>query len=759
MVKSIFLLLCLLIPLLHAENNQTKVSLQLSWFNQFQFAGYYIAKEKGFYKDVGLDVAIKPFNFDVDIPSEIDKRNVDFAIGRETLILEKASGKNIIALFALFQSSPLVLLSTQESGINTISDFNNKKIMTTIDDASEVSLKAMITSNKININHLEILEHSHDINDLINKKTDIISAYISKTPFILQQKNIPYNVFSPKDYGFDMYSDILYTNKQLIEDDPQTAKKFKEASLKGWRYAYNNIEESVNIILRKYNTQNLSKEELIYEANELKNLSYLDKNELGIIKLNKLQRIHDLYNLMGLLPHKTDLNDFIFNETSFYTKLTLEEKEFIKKKPLITVGEQEEFKPIDFLNNIGLHDGIIHDYMKIISEKTGLRFISEIDEKDNLFNKLKNKKIDIIAISPNLYSKNILNSKSYFDFHQVAFKLKSADTNSINSIGVLNHITDINKINLIAKTYPNAKIIEFHSSADAVNSLLNKNINLLYISQEILLTYIQDNHITSIEYALNTIPKNITSISFALDKDSVILQSILSKAIKNISYSQHESIRNKWIPIVIDSSFDWTILWKVLAFILVVILMIIYKQISMNKLNQELQEANIKLKELSELDYLTKLYNRRYFETIVKDILSIDTKEENTTSLVMFDIDDFKKINDKYGHNVGDKVLIELAINLKKYSRKDDIIARVGGEEFLILLPNTSLSGAKVHCENIRQMIEQLKIKDGNNSISFTVSMGLTFFKEDDTLDSVLLRTDDSLYQVKRSGKNSLLVS
>lgn len=187
--------------------------------------------------------------------------------------------------------------------------------------------------------------------------------------------------------------------------------------------------------------------------------------------------------------------------------------------------------------------------------------------------------------------------------------------------------------------------------------------------------------------------------------------------------------------------------------------MIIYKQISMNKLNQELQEANIKLKELSELDYLTKLYNRRYFETIVKDILSIDTQEENTTSLVMFDIDDFKKTNDKYGHNVGDKVLIELAINLKKHSRKDDIIARVGGEEFLILLPNTSLSGAKVHCENIRQMIEQLKIKDGNNSISFTVSMGLTFFKEDDTLDSVLLRTDDSLYQVKRSGKNSLLVS
>ena len=148
MFKS--LLICLLlIQILNAkEKYLKKVSLQLSWFNRFQFAGYYVAKE-------------------------IVNGNVDFAIGRETLIIEKAKNDDIISLYALFQNSPLVLLSLKKSNIDTINDFSNKTIMTTIDDA-EVSIKAMISS------------HTHNINDLINKKTDVISAYLSKSPYELE---------------------------------------------------------------------------------------------------------------------------------------------------------------------------------------------------------------------------------------------------------------------------------------------------------------------------------------------------------------------------------------------------------------------------------------------------------------------------------------------------------------------------------------------------------------------------------------------
>ena len=264
-IEKIFILFIFSFCTLSAQDLK-KVTLQLSWFNQFQFAGYYMAKEKGFYEELGLDVEIRPFQFGLDISKDVNDGKIDFAVGRETLILEKIKNPNIIALYSLFQSTPLILMSTKESGINSISNFSSKKIMTTIDDASEVSLKAMITSNKVKLDNLIFLKHTHNINDLVNKNTDVISAYISKAPFTLQKKGIEYNVFDPKKYGFDMYSDLLFTNQNLINSDLKTVLAFKKASLRGWEYAYSNIEESANLILKKYNTEKLEKNELIYEG-------------------------------------------------------------------------------------------------------------------------------------------------------------------------------------------------------------------------------------------------------------------------------------------------------------------------------------------------------------------------------------------------------------------------------------------------------------------------------------------------------------
>ena len=288
-----------------------KVTIQLSWFDQFQFAGYYMAKEQGFYKDAGLDVQILPFSLGMNIPKMVNDGDVDFAIGRENLILEKAKYPKIIALAAIFQATPLVLLTTKDSGIDSFNKFENKKLMRTKDDGSEVSIKAMLASSKIDVKSIAQVEHSHNIYDLIEKRVDIISAYTSKAPYILQKEQIKYNIFYPKDYGFDMYSDFLITNIDKYNNDYNIVEKFKKASLKGWEYAYNNIEKSVDIIFEKYNTQNLSKEELIFEANELKKLSYLNISRLGDMKQEKVQRIYDLYNVMGYINSEFKIDNFI----------------------------------------------------------------------------------------------------------------------------------------------------------------------------------------------------------------------------------------------------------------------------------------------------------------------------------------------------------------------------------------------------------------------------------------------------------------
>ena len=308
-LKLLFLVIFLNINLY--SKDLTKVTIQLSWFDQFQFAGYYMAKEQGFYKDAGLDVEILPFSLGMNIPKMVNDGDVDFAIGRENLILEKAKYPKIIALAAIFQATPLVLLTTKDSGIDSFNKFENKKLMRTKDDGSEVSLKAMLSASKIDLKSITQVEHSHNIYDLIEKRVDIISAYTSKAPYILQKEQIKYNIFYPKDYGFDMYSDFLITNIDKYNNDYNIVEKFKKASLKGWEYAYNNIEKSVDIIFEKYNTQNLSKDELIFEANELKKLSYLNDNKLGDMKQEKVQRIYDLYNVMGYINSEFKIDNFI----------------------------------------------------------------------------------------------------------------------------------------------------------------------------------------------------------------------------------------------------------------------------------------------------------------------------------------------------------------------------------------------------------------------------------------------------------------
>lgn len=309
-----FSFLIFLITLLHTtlfSKDLTKVKLQLAWFNQFQYAGYYVAKEKGFYEEVGLDVEILPFSFDKNIVKSVNDEEIEFAIGRENLILDKSNYENIVVLMALFQASPIQIIAKKSSNIKSLEDFKNRKLMITSDDSIEVSFKAMLTSRKIDIKNIKLIPHSHNIQDLIDDKVDLMTAYSSKSPYWLNQHGIEHVSFAPRDYGFDMYSDFLYTNKSMVDFKPDIVLKFRNASLKGWEEAFNNIEETARLIFTKYNTQDLRLEELIFEANELKKLAYLNNNILGDIKEEKVQRIYDLYNIMGFIQKEFKVEEFI----------------------------------------------------------------------------------------------------------------------------------------------------------------------------------------------------------------------------------------------------------------------------------------------------------------------------------------------------------------------------------------------------------------------------------------------------------------
>jgi signal transduction histidine kinase len=318
-----FIILLLILP--HFLYSNEKISIQLLWKHQFEFAGFYVAKEKGFYKDVGLDVDIKEFDFGVNIINDVMRNKSDIGIGRSSLVLNRLNGKDIVLLKALYQSTPYVLISKKRKDLNSIKDFKYKKIMLSDDLNSLAAIYSMMKVNNIkNTDYIEVA-HSFDINDLIKDKVDLVTTYLSNEPYHLKEKGIPYTIFDPKDYGFDLYADILFTSKAYLEQNPKKIKKFIKATLKGWKYAFANIEETSDLILKKYNTQNKTKKALIFEANTLKELAYKKDIPFGDISETKIIEIANIYRLLDI-TNKTNerLEDFIYKDYTFFDKYSFE---------------------------------------------------------------------------------------------------------------------------------------------------------------------------------------------------------------------------------------------------------------------------------------------------------------------------------------------------------------------------------------------------------------------------------------------------
>lgn len=179
--------------------------------------------------------------------------------------------------------------------------------------------------------------------------------------------------------------------------------------------------------------------------------------------------------------------------------------------------------------------------------------------------------------------------------------------------------------------------------------------------------------------------------------------------------------------------------------------------VTMDNMRQQLSAREHKLKELSITDGLTNLKNRKYFDDTLEVEVSKSNRSNTPISLIMLDIDHFKLVNDSYGHQTGDKCLVEMSTVLTDLMRrKSDLVARYGGEEFIILLPNTDKEHAKALSELIRVSIGQIKVESGNTLISFTASLGITTVVPPDHFNHEKLVTvaDSALYAAKEQGRN-----
>jgi two-component system, cell cycle response regulator len=157
---------------------------------------------------------------------------------------------------------------------------------------------------------------------------------------------------------------------------------------------------------------------------------------------------------------------------------------------------------------------------------------------------------------------------------------------------------------------------------------------------------------------------------------------------------------------------------------------------------------------LSITDPLTGLHNRRHFSVAAQAEVQRATRYHRPLSAVMIDIDHFKRVNDTHGHPAGDRVLVEVAACCVRATRDVDIKARLGGEEFCLLLPETATAGACVVAERLRRTIAALRFESGEQSFAVTASFGIAERRSDEDADNQLRRADQALYDAKNTGRN-----
>ena len=281
----------------------------MKWKHQFQFAGYYAAVERGFYLEEGLKVTLVEGSVDKDPIESVLSGQAQFGVAGPELLLSRLNGRPLVALAAIFQHSPSVILSLKSSGIDSPHDLVGKRIM--ISEHGESDIWAMLLDEGIDTYRIIKADTTWDLNELIEGRIDATAAYLTNTPFFLLESGAPYNLIRPRTYGVDFYGDCLFTSEKELGNHPALVKKFRRASLKGWEYAMTHTDEMIGLIKEKYKSPK-SKAHLAYESSAMEELILPNLVQTGHMNPGRWASMARTYVKLGMAQPGYNLDDFIY---------------------------------------------------------------------------------------------------------------------------------------------------------------------------------------------------------------------------------------------------------------------------------------------------------------------------------------------------------------------------------------------------------------------------------------------------------------
>ncbi|MEI6706559.1 MAG: PAS domain S-box protein [Methylococcales bacterium] len=715
-----------------------KVSLQLKWLHHFQFAGYYAAKEKGFYDDEGLDVDIRERIPHVNNIEQVLKGQSDYGIADSGLLLDRLQGKPVVVLASIFQHNALVYVSLKSSGIVSPYEFKGKRIMDETDAITNANapLQAMRYETGISDQDFTNVSYSFNPDDLINGKTDVMSAYLTDVAYYYRQKNVEINIIDPRNYGIDFLGDNLFTTEQQILEHPERTQRLVRASLKGWDYALKYPEEIIQLILRNYNAeQRLTAERLRSEAAETAKMILPDSIPLGSSSVERFQRVAETYQQLGLVKSLDNLKGFIY-QPAVTSKLNLstEEKNWLQTHPDIRLAIDKDFPPYESTDNKGRFVGLSADYLALVEQRLGIKFKIITDKPwAEILKMAERGDMDMLSDIVQTPERDhyLLFTEPYIDIPAVIISTKSDSIDHLDKLRGKRVAVerDYFMYELLINNRPELQVIPVKNTVEA----------LLMVSSGKADAYIGDaasaNYTIGKQGMINLFSSSYTDYKnrhrMATIKANPLLKSIIDKALADISDNEKQGIRNRWLGLPDKGGIDTKILIRYGAVILAVFLVIMLWNRSLQReirrrkqIEAALRESQSELSHYFEqpligvitcfIDKRTSHINQRFCDIVgysKDEMQTLNWAEITHPNDLIIDLAYFNQVirgeinsyqmEKRYIHNNGQWVYVHLAV--------DSVRDTLGQVDYLIGMV-LDITERKLAEMELRNSEEQLKL-------------------------------------------------
>lgn len=428
---------------------------------------------------------------------------------------------------------------------------------------------------------------------------------------------------------------------------------------------------------------------------------------------------------------------------------TSREQAFIEHAGTIKMCVDPDWAPFERINEQGRHEGIAADLIQLVAQRVGLNIeIHSSRSWEESIMASKNKRCQIMSFlnqspvrdewlvftEPVFYDQNVIITR---EEHAFIGDLKGAKRQSL----ALPRGTMVEE--RVRRDFPDLTVVTTGSESEAMALVSERKVDMTIRSLIVAAYAIKKEGLFNLKIA-GQVPGYENELRIGVLKDEPVLRDILDKGIETITPQEREAIANKHVSIKVQRGTDYTLVWQITVVGGVVILLVLYW-------NRKLQALNKKLERLSVTDKLTGLFNRLKLDEVFESEVQRAIRFEQIFSVIILDMDEFKRVNDSYGHQTGDLVLVAVARLLEANVRVTDIVGRWGGEEFVVICPHTEQAGALALAEDLCKIFRDYDFPVVHRK---TASFGVSTYRPGDQVKDLVARADAAMYEAKRKGRD-----